>query len=206
MEDNNIFMICRDLNKNAFQSLDQHLTVRNLRKSEIELWKTIHFDTEYDKQTYYYLIDDYYTQFLGSKKGEFLNQCKVICDANNQILGTCFLWKTTSKLWSIQWFKVIETYANRGIGRQLLSSVFSEADSNIFPIILHTHPVSYSAIKLYSDFGFPFLTNTKIGLRGNHLHESLSFIKNKMTYNQFKFTYLTEYEVQMLNGYEIEDF
>ncbi|MDN6163244.1 MAG: hypothetical protein L0J01_03585, partial [Tetragenococcus halophilus] len=60
MEDNNIFMLCKKFNKSAFKELDKKYIVRNLKESEIEIWKTIHFDTYADKKDYRYIVDEYY--------------------------------------------------------------------------------------------------------------------------------------------------
>lgn len=205
MEDNNIFMICRKLNCSAFKGLNKSYKIRNLKKSELEIWKAFPFDTNEDKEKYSYILDEYYNDNFSDREKEFYNSCKVICNENDEILGTCFLWKTKSGLWSIQWFKVINEYANKGIGRQLLSYIFREEDFE-FPIILHTHPVSFAAIKLYHDFGFEFLINKHIGSRINHLNKSINFIKTNVKLNSIQYTSLFEKEKERLSVYQSEDF
>ena len=47
-----------------------------------------------------------------------------------------------------------------------------------YPIYLHTHPSSFRAIKLYSDFGFHLISDPVIGYRNNDLNECLPILKN----------------------------
>ena len=205
LENNNIFMLCRKLNNSAFKKLDKKYIVRNLEESEIEIWKTIHFDTCEDKKNYRYIVDEYYNNYFSDRKNEFLNACKVICDVNKDILGSCFLWKISAGLWSIQWFKVVNQYANKGIGRQLLSYVLNNNKLEL-PIILHTHPVSFSAIKLYTDFGFEFLTDNYVGPRKNHLDVSLDLIKRGTKLKEPQLTSLSSSERERLVSCSSEDF
>ncbi|GMA07080.1 hypothetical protein GCM10025886_02310 [Tetragenococcus halophilus subsp. flandriensis] len=205
MEDNNIFMLCRKLDNLAFKKLDKNFTVRNLEESEIEIWKTIHFDTYADKKDYRYIVDEYYNNYFSDRKNEFLNACKVICDVNNNILGTCFLWKISAGMWSVQWFKIVNQYVNKGIGRQLLSYVLND-DKLDLPIILHTHSVSFPAIKLYSDFGFEFLTDNYVGSRKNGLNASLNLIRKHIKLKELHFTSLSDSERERLASFDSEDF
>ncbi|WP_212880474.1 GNAT family N-acetyltransferase [Tetragenococcus halophilus] len=153
----------------------------------------------------HYIVDEYYNNYFSDRKDEFLNACKVICDVNNNILGTCFLWKISAGLWSIQWFKVINQYANKGVGRQLLSYVLTEVKLD-FPIILHTHAASFSAIKLYGDFGFEFLTDNYIGSRKNGLNDSFDLIRKNIKLKEFHFTSLSDSEREVLASFDSEDF
>lgn len=55
-----------------------------------------------------------------------------------------------------------------------------------YPVYLHTQPSSYRAIKLYTDFGFAFLTDPIIGYRKNDLEESLPVLKAYMPQEYFE--------------------
>ena len=86
-------------------------------------------------------------------------------------------------------------YAGKGLSRQLLSHALQKFDTAKFSILLHTHPVSYAAIKLYSDFGFSFVTDSKVRSRENHLEESKELLIRELdekNYNDISTTYLLE--------------
>ena len=65
-------------------------------------------------------------------------------------------------------------YEGRGIGSGLFSEVLKNAE---YPIYVHTHPIASSAIMLYSDFGFKFITDPVVGYRENNLKDSLPYLK-----------------------------
>ena len=71
-------------------------------------------------------------------------------------------------------FFVFPEYEGRGIGRGLFSELLKNAE---YPIYVHTHPIASSAIKLYSDFGFKFITDPVVGYRENNLKDSLPYLK-----------------------------
>ena len=77
-----------------------------------------------------------------------------------------------------------------GIGRALLSIVMKGFGDHDYPIFLKTQPGSFSANKLYADFGFVFLTDTTIGYRQNELVEGLRYLQAHMaphTFNRVQF-------------------
>jgi len=41
--DMDIFMICKKIDKKAFKNLPKEYFARNLRKTELEIWKNFHF-------------------------------------------------------------------------------------------------------------------------------------------------------------------
>ena len=62
----------------------------------------------------------------------------------------------------------------------------SELKGSEYPVLLHTQPSSYRAIKLYTDFGFEFITDKYIGTRKNELDDSLPILKKFMTPASFE--------------------
>src|SRR5699024_5149220 len=100
-------------------------------------------------------------------------------------IGTCFVWKSYNTIYTLHWFKVLKEYEGRGIGRALLSIVMKSLSKDEYPIFLHTHPSSYRAIKLYSDFGFCLLSDPLIGSRKNDLEECLPILEKYMTRSDF---------------------
>lgn len=208
MEDNHIFMLCRQLNPQAFAGLDSKYTVRKLNRGELDIWKTIHFDTESDKEAYKSFMDEYFQNHYAEREKEFFRRCFVLCE-NDTILGTCFTWKNKAGIWTLHWFKVKNEHVYRGLGRQLLSYVLQAFDMKHSPILLHTHPVSYAAIKLYSDFGFSFVTDSKVGNRENQLEESKGTLRRGLgerVYNSISTTRLPKEMKTKLRIYQSEDF
>lgn len=208
MEDNHIFMLCKQINSQAFSGLDSKYTIRKLNRDELDIWKTIHFDNESDKKAYKSFMDEYYQKHYADREKEFFKRCFVLCE-NDTIIGTCFTWKNKAGGWTLQWFKVKHEHAFNGLGRQLLSYVLQEFDIDPPPILLHTHPVSYAALKLYSDFGFAFVTDSKVGNRENQLEESKGIIRRglgKRVYNSISTTCLPKDMKTKLRIYQSEDF
>ena len=91
-----------------------------------------------------------------------------------------FVWRAYNRVNTVHWFKVRPALEGRGIGRTLLGHVLSRLPQDGFPVFLHTHPSSYRAIKLYSDFGFRFLTAPRVGSRVSGLTESLPILREVM--------------------------
>src|SRR5699024_8867433 len=105
MEDNHIFMLCKQINSQAFSGLDSKYTIRKLNRDELDIWKTIHFDNESDKKAYKSFMDEYYQKHYADREKEFFKRCFVLCE-NDTIIGTCFTWKNKAGGWTLQWFKV----------------------------------------------------------------------------------------------------
>lgn len=101
-------------------------------------------------------------------------------DRADKPVGTVFIWKAYSRVNTVHWFKVRPALEGLGIGRALLGHVLAALPADGYPVFLHTHPSSYRAIKLYSDFGFRFVTDPKVGGRDNHLAECLPILKELM--------------------------
>jgi ribosomal protein S18 acetylase RimI-like enzyme len=189
--DGNIFMMCRQLNRQAFSHLPQGFAARTLRREELDAWKAMPFDDEHTAQAYAGFMDDYFRITYARDEEKFFASTIVICNRDDQMVATCLLWKAYGLYTTVHWFKVLKPYEGRGIGRALLSLLFQDVTDADLPIYLHTQPESFRAIKLYSDFGFELLTDKWIGPRQNHLDQCLPFLQEKMPkqdYDQLRFT------------------
>ena len=168
--DIDVFMICKKINKRAFKNLSSEYFTRNLRKTELEIWKKLPFNNYTEKE--YNDMTEWYNMVYGKNEALFYNKCLVVCNKNDKIIGTGFLWNSyDGQINSVHWLKVIPEYENKGIGRALLTILFHSIKENDLPIYLHTQTGSYRAIKLYSDFGFKILTDKKIGQVNNNIKE-----------------------------------
>ncbi|MCL2472218.1 MAG: GNAT family N-acetyltransferase, partial [Treponema sp.] len=132
-----IFMMCKKINKNAFTNLSGEFHFRNLKRTELEIWKMLPFYeygyTDKDKE--------YMTKWLNRVYGKteelFYKNCLVVCNKNDEIIGTGFLWKSyDNRINSVHWLKVIPDYENKGIGRALLSELFGNIEKIDMPIYL----------------------------------------------------------------------
>ena len=176
----NLFMMCKALNFNAISELSDEYHVRTCRRDELDIWKEMPFDDVKSAKEYNGFMTEYFNDVYGSKEDLFFQKCLFVCDKNDTPIGTCFAWKAYEKISTIHWFKVRKNYEGLGIGRALLSIVMRSIKENDYPVFLHTQPSSFRAIKLYSDFGFAFLTDPIIGYRKNDLEECLTILKEHM--------------------------
>jgi len=176
--DYNIFMMCDKLNTSAFKDVPEGFHIRKLKREELETWMLFPFDTvEGDKSEYLDFMKNYFEQVYNRKSKLFFESCMVICDSQDKPIGTCFVWKSYDKFWTVHWFKVLKNQENNGLGKAILTQVLKTIPKNEFPVYLHTQPGSYRAIKIYSDFGFKILKDDFIGNRKNHYKESLKYLK-----------------------------
>ena len=182
----NLFMMCQKLEYSALKELPKDYVVRYCRKSELDTWKAMHFDTPELAKEYYNFMTDYFCEVYMPKGDLFFQSCLFVCNRDDKPVGTCFLWKAYDMIWTLHWFKVLKGYEGRGIGRALLSIIMKSLPVDEYPIFLHTQPSSYRAIKLYSDFGFCMLSDTVIGNRRNDLDESLPILQRHMRQSDFE--------------------
>ena len=207
--DKNLFMICKALNHNALSGLPEAYHVRPCRRDELEIWKAMPFDdaeTAAENSAY---MSKFFHDVYGNQEGLFFEKCLFVCDRNDTPVGTCFAWKAYGLFTSIHWFKVLKGYEGRGIGRALLSIVMRGIKENEYPVFLHTQPASYRAIKLYSDFGFAFLTDPRIGSRTNDLEECLPILKACMPrkdYERLRFSIAPDYFLKAAASSGINEF
>lgn len=190
MPERNLFMMCKTLREEALADLPKGYIVRHCRPDELDLWKAMPFDDDESAQKNNSFINDFFNKVYGKQKKLFFQKCLFLCDKNETPIGTCFAWKAYNKMTTIHWFKILKEFEGEGLGRVLLSYVMKNIPESDYPVYLHTQPESYKAIKLYTEFGFSFLTDPIIGYRENHLEESLPALKQTMyqeDFNQLKF-------------------
>lgn len=187
----NLFMICQQLNRTAFAPLPAGFRFRTLRRTELPVWKAMPFDNTEEAKAYQNYMDEYFQVTYARDEETFYQSTLVVSDASNRLLATGLLWKAYDLYLTVHWIKVLKAYEGQGLGRALLSKLFEAVPQTALPMYLHTQPESFRAIKLYTDFGFELLTDPIIGTRENHLFQSLPFLKQVMPekdYQQLKFT------------------
>ena len=108
----------------------------------------------------------------------------------------------------MHWLKVIKGFEGQGIGRALLTKLLQDAKQTDFPILLHTQPESFRAIKLYADFGFKLLINKKIGFRQNDIAVSLDFLRENMGkhFDTLQFSEAPKYIDEIVSCSTLEEF
>ncbi|MEZ4680110.1 MAG: GNAT family N-acetyltransferase [Caldilineaceae bacterium] len=189
--DKNLFMICDALEESALSTLPAGYHVRPCRRAELDLWKAIHFDDPATAAAYRAYMTDYFDRVYASKADLFFQTCLFVCNLEDKPIATAFIWKAYDRFQTVHWFKVINAYEGRGIGRALLSAIMRDLRADDYPVYLHTQPGSYQAIKLYSDFGFKLLSDPVIGHRQNDLAECLPILERYMPpafFNQLQIT------------------
>lgn len=184
--------MCRALNRKALSELPEGYYVRTCRKDELHIWKAMPFDDPATAGEYDEFMEKYFKTTFAGKEDLFYSQTLFVCDKQDRPIATCLLWKAYDEFNTIQWFKVLKDYEGHGIGRALLSVVMRNLKEDDYPVYLHTHPSSFRAIKLYSDFGFQLLSGDRFGCRQNDLEECLPILKKHMPENDFRNLTITE--------------
>lgn len=173
----NLFMMCSAINPDAFRSLPDGFHFRYCRKNELESWKLLCLEDP----RYIDFLTDYYQKVYAHREDEFFRRCLFACNENDTPIGTCFLWNAYGKINTLHWFRVLPEYEGKGIGRALLTRVLRPLAQQDLPVFIHTHPSSFRAIKLYTDFGFRLLScPDKIGYRSNDYAQSLPYLRESM--------------------------
>ncbi len=179
--DRNLFMICEQVNEDAFCEIPEGFHLRTCRKEELDLWKSIHFDRDEDKVKFADYMTAYFDRVYAPAGELFFDRCLFLCeDGTDKPVSTCFAWKAYDRIQTIHWFKTLPAYEGRGLGRALLTIVMRSIPQEDYPVLLHTQPESYRAIGLYTSFGFSLVTNETIGYRYNHIKESLPDLERTM--------------------------
>ena len=206
----NLFMMCKNVNREAFSPIPPGYSVRSCRKDELSIWKSFPFDNDVLAKEYENYMTDYFNQVYASKGDLFFKRRKFVVEKNtDKPVATCFAWKAYNSITTIHWFKTLKEYENKGIGRGLLSIVMEELTQSDYPVYLHTQPDSFRAIKLYTDFGFCLLDNKQVGTRTNNLITALPYLKEKMpadAYTNIKIATAPKEFLQMVDSSEIEEF
>lgn len=186
MADPNLFMMCTQLNKEALTRMPEGYTLRPCRKEELSVWKAMPFDDAKTALAYEPYMQSYFELVYQDKSDLFFKRCLFLCDANDQPIGTAFIWPAYDKITTLHWVKVKKDYEDKKLGRAMLSVILGSLSKEDFPIYLHTQPGSYRAIKLYSDFGFKFITDEQVGTRHNDLDTVLPELEKLMTKEAFE--------------------
>jgi GNAT superfamily N-acetyltransferase len=131
-------------------------------------------------------MTDYFANVYAKKGNLFFEKCLFVCDGNDNPVATAFIWKAYDEFSTVHWVKVLKEHEGKGIGRALLSIIMNDLDEIDYPVYLHTHPSSFRAIKLYSDFGFNFLSDPIIGRRKNDIEACWPILEKFMPDKYFK--------------------
>ena len=202
--DYNIFTMCDKLNENAITVLNKDYYFRNCRLDELDIWKALPFDSETVPLEYQHFMNQYVIETYGEKVDLFLKNTLFVCDKNDKPIASCSHWKAYGKINTIQWFKTVKNYEGKGIGRALLSEIMKHFEPTDYPIYLHTQPGSFSAIKLYVDFGFVLLKSENVGTRSNDFDLSLPILKRFMPEKDFTSIRAIEIPLSLLMSLENE--
>ena len=176
-----LFMICKNVNLNAFNDLPPGYYFRKMKENELDIWKGMHLDFQHSPEQhkeYMDFMDKHCEETYKQEEQLFFNKNYFVCNKDDMPIGRGFIWKYFCKINTIQWYKVLRKYEGHGIGRALLTKIMKNLNKEDYPIYLHTHPSSFRAIKLYSDFGFHLISDPVIGYRNNDLNECLPILKN----------------------------
>lgn len=184
--DYNIFMLCEQINPSALSELGPGYTFRNCRPDELELWKAFPFDSDRVPAEYEGMMNQIIHDTYSKHMDVFFRNTLFVCDKADQPVATCSHWKAYGKIHSIHWLKTRKAYEGKGLGRAVLSAIMRRFDRSDYPIILHTQPGSFRAIKLYADFGFQLLKGGKLATRVNELEKSLPILAEFMPGPEFE--------------------
>jgi ribosomal protein S18 acetylase RimI-like enzyme len=160
--------------------MPEGFAIRNCRKGELDAWIDLQADDPLQAPMLRGYLQDYFRGVYAPEGDRFYGNCVFAVNQADVPVGTVFIWKAYASVNTVHWFKVRPSLEGRGIGRALLSHVLGALPADGYPVFLHTHPSSYRAIKLYSDFGFRFLTDPRVGSRGNDLEECLPILREYM--------------------------
>jgi ribosomal protein S18 acetylase RimI-like enzyme len=178
--DLDLFMMCPALNRDAVRPMPEGFAIRHCREGEMDAWIDLQANDPLQAPMLRNYLLDYFRGVYAPEGDRFYKNCVFAVDRADVPVGTVFIWKAYNRVNTVHWFKVRPALEGRGIGRALLSHVLGALPLDGYPVFLHTHPSSCCAIKLYTDFGFRFLTDPKVGSRENGLKASLPIMKELM--------------------------
>ena len=207
-----LFMMCTRVNASAFRELPHGFHFRMCRPDELEIWKEMLLDFPHTPEIhakYVQLMTDYYNAVYAKKSDLFYKKCLLVCNEDDMPIGRGFVWKAYDKINTIHWYKVLKDYTNRGIGRAILTAILKDLKEEDYPVFLHTHPSSFRAIKLYSDFGFCLISDPKVGYRNNDLAECLPILEKFMPekdFDKLKIVKAPQYFLDAAASSTIEEF
>ena len=186
----NLFMQCSSPNRDAFRSLPDGYSFRLCRRDELDTWAHVVVE-----KPYVAYVVEFYDLVYAKHEDEFFRCCFFVCNADDEPVASCLIWRSYGLINTVGWFRVLPDYEGLGLGRALLSELFNDAQ---YPIYLHTQPTSARAIKLYSDFGFKLVTDPVIGYRRNDLSESLPYLAKVLPERDYEGLQFTEAESALI--------
>jgi len=207
-----LFMMCPVLNTSALRELPQGFHFRMCRRDELEVWKEMLLDFPHTPEVhdeYMQVMTNYYNEVYAHKSDLFFQKCLLVCNENDTPVGRGFIWKAYDKINTIHWYKVVKEYENQGIGRAILTAIMKDLHDEDYPVFLHTHPSSFRAIKLYSDFGFCLISNPVVGCRNNDLEDCLLILEKFMPKSDFlklKILEAPQYFLDAVASSKVEEF
>lgn len=207
-----LFMMCPAMNASAARELPHGFHFRMCRPDELETWKEMLLDFPHTQEIhdeYMKIMTDYYENVYSKKSSLFFQKCLLACDERDAPVGRGFIWKAYDKINTIHWYKVLKPYENRGVGRAILTEIMKDLKECDYPVFLHTHPSSFRAIKLYSDFGFGLISDPKVGYRNNDLDECLPILEKfmpKCDFNNLKIMKAPQFFLDAAASSPIEEF
>ena len=199
--------LCRE-NDPAAGELPGGFFFDTCRPDELDIWKAFPFDTPDEAAAYKPYMDGYFDRVYRPKEAEFFSRCIFVRNGEGEPVATAFLWDAYGSVPTLHWVKTRKEYEGRGIGRALLTKLLLAEDAPE-TICLHTQPGSFRAIKLYTDFGFAFITDEKVGCRENQLAESLPYLKEAMlpeAYAALRFEKAPEALLEAAGKYQTSEF
>ena len=207
-----LFMMCSALDTSALRGLPQGFHFRMCRPDELETWKEMLLDFQHTPEVHnetMQIMTVYFNNVYARKSDLFFQKCLLVCNEDDKPVGRGFIWKAYDKINTVHWYKVLKEYENRGIGRAILTANMRDLKEEDYPVYLHTHPSSFRAIKLYSDFGFRLISNPVVGKRNNDLEECLPILAKFMPKNEFEKLTIVEapqYFLDVVASSPVEEF
>jgi len=207
-----LFMMCSALDTSALRGLPQGFHFRMCRPDELETWKEMLLDFQHTPEVHnetMQIMTVYFNNVYARKSDLFFQKCLLVCNEDDKPVGRGFIWKAYDKINTVHWYKVLKEYENRGIGRAILTANMKDLKEEDYPVYLHTHPSSFRAIKLYSDFGFRLISNPVVGKRNNDLEECLPILAKFMPKNEFEKLTIVEapqYFLDVVASSPVEEF
>lgn len=185
-EDLHLFMLCAAPNLAAFQPLPRGFRFRACRRDELDVWMAMPFDSEEDAAAYRGFMEAFFRRVYGAREALFFERCTFACDEDDRPVSTAFTWEIRQGITTFHWLKTLRPYEGMGIGRAMVAHAMAAVPASAYPVLLHTHPTSHRAVKLYSDFGFELLSDPVIGSRRNDLERCLPDLRRVMPAEAFE--------------------
>jgi GNAT superfamily N-acetyltransferase len=184
-DDLDLFMVCPALDRSALTALPAGYHFRHCRADEVTTWMDMQFDDEADAVAYRPFMVSWFDRVYGQRGASFLERCTFACDGSDHPVATAFTFVTSQGITTFHWLKVRRSHEGMGLGRAIAGRVMDELAPTSYPVLLHTHPTSQRALKLYSDLGFDLVVDAHVGSRSNDLDAALPYLERTMTPSAF---------------------